>query len=498
MGSCVCGKKRKEIKINKLVDDFAERYPITCTEIQLNEKINKYIKDTENDIQESFFKENTNDMAFELLKKEERKFLVNYLNTKKTLLTTDLNNKLNEFRQIVNNFDELTTKTINCENGEKIYKNKMKREIEKINKKLESFKIDYLSIILVGQSGVGKSTLINNFLKLKGRKVAATGTGRYVTQNISYYMSNEIPYLRLIDTRGIELNVNYGAEAVKNDTSAFIKEQLITGNINNFVSCIWYCITGVRFQQVEEDLLKALRSTYGDNSIPIIIVYTQAVDNKAMTRMDAFVKKSKIEATFIKVLAERKELPNNTFLEPFGLDYLLKETLLKCKKAIQGDMRKVMANNIALYIKDVLIKENSYIRKYINEVTVNNIINKGYTIKSHSDFENFIFNIFGNNIRYFFEKTNEIINSKNSGIFKTSEIIRNNYNVYKSFFEEKTNSIIINDINNLSIHLLDLQAKIEKTNDIHIYTKNKRLLDDFKNTSTKFFQDNFYCIAHKY
>ena len=200
MGSCVYGKKRKEIKINKLVDDFAKRYPITCTEIQLNEKINKFIKDTENDIQESFFKEHTNDKAFELLKKEERKFLVDYLNTKKTLLITDLNNKLNEFRQIVNNFDDLTTKLI--------YKNKMKREIDKINKKLESFKIDYLSIILVGQSGVGKSTLINNFLKLKGRKAAATGTGGYVTQNISYYMSSEIPYLRLIDTRGIELNVN--------------------------------------------------------------------------------------------------------------------------------------------------------------------------------------------------------------------------------------------------------------------------------------------------
>ena len=75
--------------------------------------------------------------------------------------------------------------------------------------------------MLVGQSGVGKSTLIKNFLKLKGKKAAATGTGRYVTQNISYYMSKEIPYLRLIDTRGIELNVKYGAEAVKRDFSFY-------------------------------------------------------------------------------------------------------------------------------------------------------------------------------------------------------------------------------------------------------------------------------------
>lgn len=115
-------------RVDDLVDDFEKRYPIKYTENKLNEKIDKFIKDTENDIQESFFKEHTNDTAFELLKKEERKFLVNYLNTKKIFLTTDLNNKLNEFRQIVNDFEELTTQTIDRENGEKIYKNKMKRK----------------------------------------------------------------------------------------------------------------------------------------------------------------------------------------------------------------------------------------------------------------------------------------------------------------------------------------------------------------------------------
>ena len=65
--------------------------------------------------------------------------------------------------------------------------------------------------MLVGQSGVGKSTLINNFLKLSGRKAASTGTGKYVNTKIKYYMSNQIPYLRLIDTRVNELNVKYGA-----------------------------------------------------------------------------------------------------------------------------------------------------------------------------------------------------------------------------------------------------------------------------------------------
>ena len=121
--------------------------------------------------------------------------------------------------------------------------------------------------MVVGQSGVGKSTLINKFLKLEGNEKAPTGTGKYITTEISDYRSNKIPYLRLIDTRGIELNVNYGAEAIQNDATNYIRDQLNTNDINNFVSCIWYCITGNRFQQVEIDLLNALRSSYGDNTI---------------------------------------------------------------------------------------------------------------------------------------------------------------------------------------------------------------------------------------
>ena len=114
---------------------------------------------------------------------------------------------------------------------------------------------------------------------------------KYITINIGHYRSDKIPYLRLIDTRGIELNVNYGAEAIKNDATNYIKAQLDTRNINNFVSCIWYCITGNRFQKAEEDLLNVLRSSYGDNTIPIIIVYTQAVDKIAIEEMDKYIKK---------------------------------------------------------------------------------------------------------------------------------------------------------------------------------------------------------------
>ena len=498
MGACYDLKPMRNTASN-LSENFEEKFPCSYTENQLLDLINNFINENENDIQESIFKEKTDDKIFELLKNEEKQILLDFFNSKIVNFRNDIQNKLNQLNRNELDFDDLASKLINIEKGEQIYINKIIREINKINNKEDSFKIDYLSIMIVGICGVGKSTLINNFLKLEGKKRAKTGTGKYVTTNIGHYRSDKIPYLRLIDTRGIELNINYGAEAIKNDASNYIRFQLDTGNINNFVSCIWYCITGNRFQQAEEDLLNVLRSSYGDNTIPIIIVYTQAVDKKAIEEMDEYIKERNIYATFIKVLAERKELDNGTFMEPKGLDELLKETLIKCKKAMHGDMRKVMVENISKYIKDILIKENAYIKKYINEVNITNFIKDRYTIKNDKDFLKFIIDIYGNNIKYFFEKEKDIINRKNLPIFKNSQIIKNNYyNDYKKYIIEKTNEIINIDKENLSIKLLDLQAKVEKNNDGNLFIKNRRNLDEFRNSTVKFLEDNFYCTAQKH
>ena len=62
--------------------------------------------------------------------------------------------------------------------------------------------------------------------------------------------------------------------------------------------------------------------------------------------MKKYIENKNIDAQFIKILAERKELVNNQYLEAFGLDELVNETLKKCKKAMKGEMRSVMTNNI--------------------------------------------------------------------------------------------------------------------------------------------------------
>ena len=76
--------------------------------------------------------------------------------------------------------------------------------------------------------------------------------------------------------------------------------------MNNFVHCFWYCITGTRFEEAEIKLLNTLRATYGENSIPLIIVYTQATDDEAIEHMKKYVKENNIKGNFILILAQKK------------------------------------------------------------------------------------------------------------------------------------------------------------------------------------------------
>ena len=336
--------------------DFRTRFPLNFDKNSLERSMNNFINNLL--VQDFFYEvENREDNVYEELKKQEKKDLIQYFNTYKTSFTEKIKNKIDEILNKSFNFDNYASTILNDEKAEQAYSNKIKREVAKLNRDQKKFEIKYLTVMLVGKSGVGKSTLINNLLKLPPSYRAQTGTGRFQTVLTYPYQSEAVPILRLVDTRGIELNIDYGADAVKADAEKFINKQIESNDPNTFVQCIWYCITGNRFEQVEIDLLNSLKNSYEDNKIPIIIVYTQATDNNTINEMQQYIKDKNIDANFIRVLAERKHLVNDQFLEAFGMDELIKETLEKCKKAMKGEMRSVMTNNITKNIKEILINE---------------------------------------------------------------------------------------------------------------------------------------------
>jgi energy-coupling factor transporter ATP-binding protein EcfA2 len=482
MGICA-SEKDKEIADK---EDFKCKYEKEELNKKLKDFINrKNIQDLDNEQ-----KGKLNDSVYELIKKEENEELINFFDKIQESFIQDINDYLYSSENI--NFYPLVSQIISNEDGKNIFKNKIKKHLSEINENEEKFKINYLTILLTGKSGNGKSTLINVLLKLKKSERARTGVGNYVTTETKPYKSKNRSYLRLVDTRGIELSANYGPDKVDKECKIFINKQIQTNDINNFVHCIWYCITGNRLEECEITLLNSLRNSYQNNKIPLIMVYTQSTDNSVIKQMKDYIKEKNIEGDFIDILALPKE--NRGIKMPsYGIDKLVAKTIKKVKEALNGDLRNVMTSNIANNIKETLFEENKNIKNKINEETILKLIDQNKVLKEE-ELQNTIINIFGKNINYFFGRNDldkkTLVDFKNSTLFKNKD----NYFKYTQKLEE---NIIENELSSLAYKFLDIQAKKEKLKGKATNSKNKRCHEDFINTNKKFLIDNLDYIAQK-
>ena len=462
------------------------------SESELNDEFNRFFN--EEQIQDSFFNIETHDLAFENLKKREKEILIYFFNSTKNDFINKFNCKFNVNN--IPNCSPLVEDFIKNENAEAPFQSKIEQCIEKIKKDKHQYEIKYLTVMLVGKSGVGKSTLINSLLKLEKNK-AEVGTGNFQTTKLKAYQSKEVPFLRLVDTRGIELNVDYGAEAVKRDAENYINEQYKTNNPNNFIQCIWYCITGNRFEEVEIQLLNSLRLAYGENKIPIIIVYTQATDTNTINEMLNYIKEQNIKADFIQVLAERKKLVNNQYLEPSGLEDLVKETLKKCKNALKGDMFSVITRSMSEKIVDILKEQNDLDKKYIIKQMKFTTINNINFIRNKEKFIEFVMHLIGFNIIIFFERQEKFLNYKCKQIFSNSNFINNFLEPLIQQYENIAENTISQILEKKSIEFINLQVKVQKELNREINFNNQRNLEGFKKTSKNFLLENYYYLAQK-
>ena len=433
------------------------------TKEEINNILSNFVKYLR--IQDYFFRENDEEYSLKLLKRKEKKDLTDYFNSN---ISDFLNQVEKKAKYLINSdydFKNISRIILSEEKAEISIGNKIKQELKKINEDSKRFEIQYLTIMVMGKSGVGKSTLINNVLKLEGNKKANARVGKFTTTETASYQSRIVPFLRLIDTRGIELDENFGVKAIKNNAKKFINEQLKTANVNNFVHCIWYCITGNRFEPIEINLINSLKSSYGDNSIPIIIVYTQATRKKTINEMKDYISKQNIGAKFIEVLAEREESVNNTWTESFGLDKLVEETLNKIKKALNGEMRAVMVNNITNNINNVLQDENNKIYQYIHEKSVLDFIQFYKIKKSQKDFMKHIIDLIGNNVSCFLDNK---ISQESLNLLSNAEVFKTNITEYINFYKALTNKTIKNDISRMAIDFLIIKS-LYKNQKMKIY-----------------------------
>lgn len=192
--------------------------------------------------------------------------------------------------------------------------------IDAINEKIKN--LNTLNIIVVGKSGVGKSTLINSLFR---GNFAETGLGRPVTSEIRRLEKKDYP-LAIYDTPGFELSAGQQSK-VKDEVIEIIRRGFASKDVNNAIHCIWYCINVGSNRTFDESEVQWLREFTAENKttqVPVIVVLTQAVPKKKAADMKLLVEKENLDIVkVVPLLAQDMEFDDEYIARVYGLDRLI-------------------------------------------------------------------------------------------------------------------------------------------------------------------------------
>ena len=436
-------------------------------------------------------KENSNDGTFKNLKEFELKELKKIFNEKYNKYIADFQKEKINITLDGNLVDTI----IKNENSPNVYTKKIKDEILSIKNDDKSYQINYLKILLVGRKGVGKTTLIKYMLNLDENKINNNDSNK----DFVVYENMEVPYLKLVEYRGIGLDNNSDPEIVGEEALNYIKEEIAkknqNGDYNDFFHCIWYCISSTRFEESEKRVLIKLSQAYDDKKIPIIIVYTQNIDNVVSNAMKSFIENMGLKTSFIKVLAKDMNLMfGGKIKKAYGKTELLNETLYKCTKALQGDMINFTIDTISEDVRQKILKKNKSLEKTINSETIKKFIKEFEYVLSDEQLKNYIAKMIGNSLFPFYENYNKKITNKSLNFIKSS-IFKSDIDITKKY-KLKVYQIIEEYLDQKAQMLLNQQATIEK-NTVNLRLENKRHLKGFEKSIISFIKRNFYYISQK-
>lgn len=217
------------------------------------------------------------------------------------------------------------------------------------------------NVLVIGNSGVGKSTLINSVL---GEETAKTGWGTTgTTDKLEIYENDNIPF-RIIDTVGFEPSLIKKYKSI-NAVKKWSRNSAKEGKEDHQINVIWFCVDGTSSKLFEETIKSLSSATSMWESVPVIVTITKSYSiperekNIEMVN-NAFAKQKRYSKNLRKVIpvvASTYVLNDTAFAAPEGITELIDATndlMPEGIKAAETDIANFKLNRKKVFAQSIV------------------------------------------------------------------------------------------------------------------------------------------------
>lgn len=145
----------------------------------------------------------------------------------------------------------------------------------------------YANIMMIGRTGVGKSSFLNYLLNTNKFK---TGVGRPVTPGFETLECDDVEGIpiRVYDSKGLEVK---DFPTIKNDLLNYLKTQCNNTDPMKWIHSIFYCISVKkgRFEPTEEEFIKDICNSVF-KTVHIVLTKCDSPDSEQVIKMENYIR----------------------------------------------------------------------------------------------------------------------------------------------------------------------------------------------------------------